>query len=135
MKYYVADAFADKLFEGNPAGVCVLEQWFTDEIMQKIAIENNLAETAFTVKAKDGYHLRWFTPGGEIDLCGHATLAAAYILCRFYEPQAKQIIFQTQSGQLGVTRKNDLFEMDFPAYSLTQVKVTEAMEQAIGYVP
>lgn len=70
MKYYVADAFADKLFEGNPAGVCVLEQWFTDEIMQKIAIENNLAETAFTVKAKDGYHLRWFTPGGEIDLCG-----------------------------------------------------------------
>lgn len=135
MKYYVADAFADKLFEGNPAGVCVLEQWFTDEIMQKIAIENNLAETAFTVKAKDGYHLRWFTPGGEIDLCGHATLAAAYILCRFYEPQAKQIIFQTQSGQLGVTRKNDLFEMDFPAYSLTQVKVTEAMEQAIGIRP
>ena len=78
MKYYVVDAFAEKVFEGNPAGVCVLDQWLPDSLMQDIASENNLAETAFTVKEADGYHLRWFTPGGEIDLCGHATLAAAH---------------------------------------------------------
>ena len=84
MKYYVADAFAEKVFEGNPAAVCVLNQWIPDTLMQEIAGENNLSETAFTVKEQDGYHLRWFTPGGEIDLCGHATLATAYILFRFY---------------------------------------------------
>lgn len=74
MKYYVVDAFAEKLFEGNPAGICVLEQWPSDELMQKIALENNLAETAFAVKENGCYRLRWFTPGGEIDLCGHAVL-------------------------------------------------------------
>ena len=80
MKYYVVDAFAEKLFEGNPAGICVLDQWLPETLMQKITQENNLAETAFTVREEDGYHLRWFTPGGEIDLCGHATLGTAFIL-------------------------------------------------------
>lgn len=135
MKYYVVDAFAEKLFEGNPAGICVLEQWPSDELMQKIALENNLAETAFTIKENGCYRLRWFTPGGEIDLCGHATLAAAYILCHFYERQADVIVFQTQSGKLEVRRKGNLYELDFPAYSLTQVEVTEEMEQAIGARP
>ncbi len=135
MKYYVVDAFAEKVFEGNPAGVCVLDQWLPDSLMQDIASENNLAETAFTVKEADGYHLRWFTPGGEIDLCGHATLAAAYVLFHFYEQGAERITFQTMSGRLEVSRACGRYEMDFPAYSLTQVEVTEEMAEAIGVRP
>lgn len=135
MKYYVVDAFAEKVFEGNPAGICVLDKWLPDNLMQDITDENNLAETAFTVKEADGYRLRWFTPGGEIDLCGHATLATAFILLRFYEPGADKIIFQTKSGQLEVVRSNDMYEMDFPAYELTPVKVTEEMTTAIGVRP
>lgn len=131
MKYYVVDAFAEKVFEGNPAGVCVLGQWLPDRLMQDITNENNLAETAFTVKEADGYHLRWFTPGGEIDLCGHATLATAYILFRFYEPEAGKITFQTKSGPLEVARADGLLEMDFPAYQLAQVDVTKEMEKNI----
>lgn len=135
MKYYVVDAFAEKLFEGNPAGICVLDKWLPDKLMQDITKENNLAETAFTVKEGDGYHLRWFTPGGEIDLCGHATLAAAYILLRFYEPGGDKIVFQTKSGQLEVVRSDDMYEMDFPAYSLTQVEVTDEITAAVGVRP
>lgn len=135
MKYYVADAFAEKVFEGNPAGICVLEKWLPDRLMLDIAVENNFSETAFTVKEEDGYHLRWFTPGGEIDLCGHATLATAYILFRFYEPEAEKLLFRTKSGVLEVARKGDLYEMDFPAYALTQVEVTEEMTSAIGIRP
>ena len=86
MKCYVVDAFTDTVFKGNPAAVCVLENWLSDELMQEIAKENNLSETAFTVRRGDLYDLRWFTPGGEIDLCGHATLATAYILMRFIVP-------------------------------------------------
>lgn len=135
MKYYVVDAFAEKVFEGNPAGVCVLDQWLPDQLMQDITNENNLAETAFTVKEANGYHLRWFTPGGEIDLCGHATLAAAYLLMRFFELETDKITFQTKSGQLEVVKANGLLEMDFPAYSLTQVDVTKEIEDAIGVRP
>lgn len=135
MKYYVVDAFAEKVFEGNPAGICVLDKWLPDKLMQSIAKENNLSETAFTVNEADGYHLRWFTPGGEIDLCGHATLAAAYILLRFYEPQKDKIIFQTESGQLEVKRINNMYEMDFPTYPLTKVEVTKEMVDAIGVCP
>lgn len=135
MKYYVADAFSDKLFGGNPAGVCVMDEWISDILMQKIAAENNLAETAFTVKETDGYRLRWFTPGGEIDLCGHATLAAAYILFRFYEQDSSKITFHTQSGDLEVIRKEWLLEMELPAYSIRQVEVTKEMEEAIGIRP
>lgn len=135
MKYYVVDAFAEKVFEGNPAGICVLDQWLPDKLMQDIAAENNLSETAFTVKYADGYHLRWFTPGGEIDLCGHATLATAYILFRFYESETDKITFQTKSGKLTVTRVNHLLEMDFPAYELSEVTVTDEMVDAIGVRP
>lgn len=135
MKYYVVDAFAEKTFEGNPAGVCVLEKWIPDTLMQNVTSENNLSETAFLVKEADNYSLRWFTPGGEIDLCGHATLGAAYILFRFYEPETNKITFQTKSGQLEVTRKDDLLEMDFPAYSLSQIDVTDEMTASIGVRP
>ncbi len=103
--------------------------------MENIAIENNLAETAFTVKEADGYHLRWFTPGGEIDLCGHATLAAAYLLFRFYEPEACRIMFQTKSGPLEVVKTQEFLEMDFPAYSLTQTEVTQEIQEALGLCP
>ena len=103
--------------------------------MQSIASENNLSETAFTVKEKNNYHLRWFTPGGEIDLCGHATLATAYVLLNFYETKVDKINFQTKSGQLTVVRHDNLYEMDFPAYNLTKVQVTDEMVEAIGVRP
>ena len=135
MKYYVVDAFAEKIFEGNPAGVCVLEKWLSDELMQKIAMENNLSETAFTVKENDSYRLRWFTPGGEIDLCGHATLATAFVLANFVEPDSTEFVFETHSGKLNVMRKNELYEMDFPAYQLSPVRVTDEMTEAIGARP
>ena len=86
MRQYVVDAFADRIFEGNPAAVCVMERWPEEDLMLKITRENNLSETAFVVKEGEEYRLRWFTPGGEIDLCGHATLAAAHIITRFVEP-------------------------------------------------
>lgn len=135
MKYYVVDAFAEKVFEGNPAGVCVMDQWLKDTLMQKIAIENNLSETAFTVREEKGYHLRWFTPGGEIDLCGHATLATSYILMRFVEPEAHSIQFDTLSGKLTVTRKADLYEMDFPSIEPKPYPLTDKMIEALGAIP
>lgn len=135
MKCYHVDAFADRLFEGNPAAVCVLDQRITDELMQKIAMENNLSETAFAVREGEAYKLRWFTPGGEIDLCGHATLATAFILSNVFEPGQKEFLFDTLSGRLAVKRKGNLYEMDFPAYSMTSVSVSDAMEKAIGHRP
>lgn len=135
MEYYVVDAFAEKLFEGNPAAVCVLEQWLPAELMQKIAMENNLSETAFAVKEGEDYRLRWFTPGDEVDLCGHATLATGYTIMNFVEPAATRVRFLTMSGQLTVTKNGDLYDMDFPAYRLEQAAVSRQMEQAIGARP
>lgn len=135
IKQYVVDAFTDKVFSGNPAAVCVMEEWLPDELIMNITRENNLSETAFAVKEKDRYKLRWFTPGGEIDLCGHATLATAYVITRFIEPEVTEVKFETLSGTLTVTRKEDLFEMDFPAYELKPVEVTEEMIEAIGVKP
>lgn len=132
MKCYHVDAFAEKVFEGNPAAVCVLDAYPADELMLKIAIENNLSETAFAVKEGEGYHLRWFTPGGEIDLCGHATLGTAFTLFTFFEKDAERITFHTMSGDLTVVRKGELLEMDFPAYELKEVPVTAVMEEAFG---
>lgn len=135
MKQYVVDAFTNKVFAGNPAAVCVMNEWLPDTTMQKIAIENNLSETAFAVKENENYHLRWFTPGGEVDLCGHATLATAYIIMRFIEPLCKQVQFKTLSGLLTVTKEQDLLTMDFPSFSLTPIAVTENIIQAIGIKP
>ena len=135
MKCYVVDAFTDEIFKGNPAAVCFPDQWLPDTLMQEIAGENNLSETAFVVKNGSDYDLRWFTPGGEIDLCGHATLAAAYCIMRFMEPDRTTVSFQTRSGRLTVVKKQDLYEMDLPAYRLTPVPVTDEMEQAIGFRP
>ncbi len=135
MKQYIVDAFTDKVFSGNPAAVCIMEKWLSEEIMMKITIENSLSETAFAVKDGDGYNLRWFTPGGEIDLCGHATLAAACVIMRFYEKDTDCISFSTMSGTLVVEKKGDLYEMEFPAYDLKEVPVTAAMMEAMGARP
>ncbi len=135
LRQYVADAFTDRVFSGNPAAVCVLGAWPAASAMQAIAKENNLSETAFTVKEEGGWALRWFTPGGEIDLCGHATLATAFVLMNFYDKDAEEVTFSTQSGPLTVVRRGDLYEMDFPAYDLQAVPVTEAMTAALGAAP
>lgn len=135
MKQYVIDAFTDQIFAGNPAAVCIMEQWPPDELMQKIAIENNLSETAFAVKEGGNYRLRWFTPGGEVDLCGHATLATAYAITNFAEPEQNEIRFSTLSGLLTVIKNGELFSMDFPAYKLSPVPVTEDLFDAIGVRP
>ena len=135
MKQYVVDAFTDRVFGGNPAAVCVMDQWLPEEIMLKITKENNLSETAFAVKQGDGYKLRWFTPGGEIDLCGHATLATAYVIMNFITQNTQSLSFSTLSGALTVVKQHDVYEMDFPAYALKPVEVTEAMARAIGAKP
>ncbi|WP_026888004.1 PhzF family phenazine biosynthesis protein [Clostridium beijerinckii] len=135
MRQYVVDAFTDKVFGGNPAAICVMDEWLPENIMMKITRENNLSETAFAVKEGLDYKLRWFTPGGEIDLCGHAILAAAYIITNFIEPEITEVRFQTLSGLLVVVKKGDLLEMDFPSYKLKKVDVTEAMVEAIGVRP
>ena len=135
MKQYIVDAFTDTVFRGNPAAVCILDAWIPDATMMKIAMENRFSETAFAVQEGAMYHLRWFTPGGEIDLCGHATLATAYILFHFYEKDAQEICFKTLSGPLMVRREVNLICMDFPAYSLMPVPVTDAMAGAIGVRP
>lgn len=132
MKYFIVDAFADKLFEGNQAGVCLLDEWIDDKTMQSIAAENNLAETAFIVKRKDYYDLRWFTPEMEIDLCGHATLASAFVIYNFVDNSEVRMDFHTMSGTLTAEKKGDLFEMNFPARTPRPIPVIPLMEQAIG---
>ena len=135
MKQYTVDAFTSRVFSGNPAAVCVMEGYPPDEVLLDIARENNLSETAFAVRESGGYRLRWFTPGGEIDLCGHATLATAFVLLNFYEPESERVVFSTMSGELTVTRRGGLYEMDFPAYELRRVPVTEEMVAAFGASP
>ena len=135
MKQYVVDAFADRVFEGNPAAVCLPEPWPDGQQMLSIARENRLPETAFAVREGADWHLRWFAPSGEVSLCGHATLAAAYAICRFVEPEAETLHFQTLSGPLTVRRRGELFELDLPAYPLKQLEVTDQIVDALGARP
>ena len=135
MKQYVVDAFTDKVFSGNPAAVCVTDSEISEELMMNITRENNLSETAFAVKNGDFYKLRWFTPGGEIDLCGHATLGTAYVIMNYYEKDLKEVSFETMSGILTVKRKGEFYEMDFPTYDLKPVKITKDIVEALGAVP
>lgn len=135
MKYYVVDSFADEVFKGNPAGVCVLDGEIASELMQNIAMENNLSETAFTYKVGERYKLRWFTPGFEINLCGHATLATAYVIFEFVEPKRKIVEFETLSGVLTVERKGELYEMSFPKLMPEKITVTDDMIAALGVAP
>lgn len=132
---YQVDAFADRPFAGNPAAVCPLDEWISDELMQRIAMENNLSETAFFVPRDGYYHLRWFTPDEEIDLCGHATLATAHVLFEHLGVAEDEVAFDTQSGRLTVTRDGDLLAMDFPAWIAAPFEVPERVRQALGASP
>ena len=135
MKQYIVDAFTDKIFSGNPAAVCVLDSFPSEDIMQNIAAENNLSETAFVVKENDCYHIRWFTPKKEIDFCGHATLATAFILFKFYAQDADTINFYGQIGEFTVYRSGELIRMEFPAYKLEHIEITDTMIEALGTIP
>ncbi|WP_125588032.1 PhzF family phenazine biosynthesis protein [Companilactobacillus jidongensis] len=132
MKSYLVDAFTDVIFKGNPAAVVIMDHWLPDEILQKIAIENGVAETAFTVKEGSSYKLRWFTHTCEIELCGHATLATAFVLMNYYEFEADVITFQTLGGEVKVAKTIDGYELEFPSFELNQVEVTKAMEDSIS---
>lgn len=135
IKQYTVDAFTDGPFSGNPAAVCLLDSWLEDETMQDIACENNLSETAFLVKRGGNYLLRWFTPGREVDLCGHATLASAHVICSRVEEGRDVVEFETKSGVLRVSRDEAFYAMDFPSYELAPVDVTAEMAEALGTRP
>lgn len=135
LKIYQVDAFASAIFHGNPAAVCPLEKWLTEEQMQNIAMENNLAETAFFVKEEDGYTLRWFTPQTEVDLCGHATLASAHVLFEYLGYDKEVIRFHTNSGILTVRRKGDRLTMDFPTAELSNFEPPAVLEEALRIAP
>ncbi|RDU65490.1 PhzF family phenazine biosynthesis protein [Helicobacter sp. MIT 14-3879] len=153
MKCYVVDAFSNKIFSGNPAAICILEgKWLDDNLMQNIAREHNLSETAFILKESENvspqkdslndrcldnapYLLRWFTPAKEIDLCGHATLASAFVVMNILNPNLKNVEFHTRSGLLKVNKRDSIYSMDFPSFPLRPVEVDAAMSEAIGYTP
>ncbi len=133
---YQIDAFTDKIFHGNPAAVCVLPHWLDDHILQGIAAENNLAETAFLVKAEKQYEIRWFTPKVEVDLCGHATLAAAFVLHRYYGEGSTNIQFySSRSGKLPVNPTENGYILDFPTDSLLKIDTPEVCREAFGRKP
>ncbi|MDE7303819.1 MAG: PhzF family phenazine biosynthesis protein [Oscillospiraceae bacterium] len=135
MKYFIADAFAEEIFKGNPAGVCVCDEALPAELMQKIAFENNFSETAFIVKCGDKYNLRWFTPMFEVDLCGHATLATSFIVLNYVEPTLDEVLFSTVSGEITVRRNGELYEMRFPDRMPEKIEVTSEITAALGVVP
>ena len=133
---YQVDAFTSEIFSGNPAAVCLLDSWIPDSTLQAVAAENNLSETAFLVRSGGGFELRWFTPVTEVALCGHATLASAYVLFELQSWPEKTIRFQTRkSGQLAVEKKDHLFEMDFPSRPPTHEKPTEGLVDILGITP
>jgi len=131
---YQVNAFADKLFTGNPAAVCPLPSWLPDDVMQNIAKDLNLSETVFFVKNDDGYDIRWFTPTVEVDLCGHATLAAAYVLYNHLNYEADVILFNSKSGKLLVTKSSNWINLDFPMDEYVKVAVPEIVETALPNV-
>jgi PhzF family phenazine biosynthesis protein len=133
IKLYQADAFTDKLFGGNPAAVCVLDKWPDDSLMQNIALENNLSETAFLVKQNDVYEIRWFTPTVEVDLCGHATLASSHILFSYYEHKKSELVFHShRSGILKVRKNVGKLTLDFPADTYHKVEHHIKLYESIG---
>jgi PhzF family phenazine biosynthesis protein len=135
LKLYQIDAFTNKVFGGNPAAVCPLDSWLPDQLMQSIAIENNLSETAFFIPKEDGFHLRWFTPKTEVDLCGHATLASAYVLFNLLDYSAEKIRFQTREGDLFVERKVEELIMDFPTKTPVKCEMPDLLVKALGVEP
>ncbi len=134
--YYHVDAFTEKIFAGNPAGVCLLDEWLEDDVLQKTAAENNLPETAFLVREGEScYRLRWFTPMMEIDLCGHATLASAFVLHLTGGNLQRPLNFNTRSGVLTVEKQDDLFIMDFPARKAETCETPKELVPGLGKTP
>lgn len=130
---YQVDAFTNKLFGGNPAAVVPLEKWIDDELMQQLAMENNLAETVFFVPREDEFYIRWFTPVLEINLCGHATLASSYVLYNFLGYNKPAIIFNSKSGKLVVEKKGNSLLMDFPSWKPEKADVyPDNLQEALG---
>ncbi|MBN2243435.1 MAG: PhzF family phenazine biosynthesis protein [Acidobacteria bacterium] len=135
IQFYQIDAFASRAFAGNPAGVCLLGEWLPDEILQSIASENNLPETAFLVRRKGLYDLRWFTPTVEVDLCGHATLASGHAIFEFVDRDAGRIEFRSKSGALSVERKDDLLFLDFPSRKPLPCPAPDGLASILGREP
>ena len=135
LKLYQIDAFANNVFEGNPAAICPLDKWLPEDLMQAIAAENNLSETAFFVKNKKGYEIRWFTPTTEVDLCGHATLASAFVIFNILNEQCNEIYFDSKSGILSVKKNNDLLVMNFPAQPIVFCETPTAINEAFAVKP
>ncbi len=135
IRQYQVDAFTTRPFGGNPAAVCPLAAWLPDSLMQAIAEENNLAETAFFVPSVKGFRLRWFTPVCEVELCGHATLAAAHVLFEIMGYAEPAIVFETQSGELVVKRHGKLYEMDFPAQPPLACPIPDTLVKGLGQTP
>ena len=137
--FYQLDAFTRKAFGGNPAAVCPLEKWLDDDLLLAIARENNLSETAFTVRDRSDndtdFHLRWFTPGGEVDLCGHATLAAGYVMLEILKLQDQVVSFSSRSGPLGVSRDGDKLMLDFPNRKPAPAAPPKALASALNIQP
>lgn len=135
IKLYQVDAFTDRIFAGNPAAVCPLTEWLPDALMQKIAMENNLAETAFYVSEKEGLRIRWFTPAVEVDLCGHATLATAYVLFNKEGHTGDTVTFNSRSGPLTVTRQGDLLTLNFPTDTIQEVPLSNELTAGFHIKP
>ncbi|MFZ6034259.1 MAG: PhzF family phenazine biosynthesis protein [Melioribacter sp.] len=132
---YQVDAFTSELFKGNPAAVVPLENWLDDNLMQKIAAENNLSETAFFIKNGDNYKIRWMTPVSEVPLCGHATLAAAFVIFNFIEKNARVLNFVSKSGLLSVSKENDYLTLDFPSHKPKPTAAPEGTFECFGRKP
>lgn len=132
---YQVDAFADQVFEGNPAAVIPLEEWLPDALMQKIALENNLSETAFFCRGEPNYKIRWFTPVAEVDLCGHATLASAHVLFRHLDYTHDEIRFESRSGLLTVNKRNSRIILNFPASKIEAKYLPASLKTAFNIHP
>lgn len=135
IKQYQVDAFAEQAFSGNPAAICPLADWLDDELLQAIAEENNLSETAFFVPSGKGFHLRWFTPVQEVELCGHATLAAAYVLFEILGYTERRVTFATRSGELFVEKKGKFLQMNLPACPFQPQGFSEILTAGLGQAP
>ncbi len=135
LNIFQIDAFTENVFSGNPAAVIPLQEWLPDETMQKIALENNLSETAFYIPTDKGFQIRWFTPASEVNLCGHATLATSHVLFNHLDYNKPEIIFQSKSGVLKVKKENDIIVLNFPASKVLELEMHEHAVKIFGITP
>lgn len=135
MKQYTVDALSNEPFSGNPAAVCVMDQWPSEKSMMKLAMENNLSETAFIVKEEKGLPFKMVHTGNGSGIMRACNTASAFVILNYYEPQSDAVTFHTLSGKLTVRKDENLYEMDFPTYELREIPVTDAMERAFGVRP